>query len=194
MTFVESLKNFLALCDEYAPESNISNLYTTDEDIQKKVKLLYDLAYQRVAQIKTLSKTKELSFTYTGQRGYEEVKLPSARQIKQITCLDENNIPVAGDFYYISDQKVMISKEKNIKYICEYIPTVSHINEETDNDFTFELTDDVVNVIPYLVASDLFKTDPSVNWQYFERQANEMLQQIIVSNKGISVNITEGEF
>ena len=190
MTLLENIKIFLALVDEYAPNSSF---FTTDEDIKEKAKLLYSQVYQELANIKTNSKTKELDFTYTGKKEYEEVKLPSAKKIKQIICLDENNCPVVGDFFYISDTKIMISKERNIRYLVEYIPTVTQITENTDNEFELELSDELSAVLPYKVAADLFKTDPSANYTAFEQRANTMLQILDTSTNGISVNITEGE-
>ena len=73
------------------------------------------------------------------------------------------------------------------------IPTVTQITEETPNDFELELSDELCAVLPYKVASDLFKTDPSANYQAFERRASAMLQILDTATRGISVNITEGE-
>ena len=190
MTLLENIKVFLSLVDEYAPDNK---MFTTDEDIQIKAKLLYNPVYQELANIKTNSKSKELSFSYTGEKAYDEVKLPSAKKIKKIFCLDNKNCPTTGDYFYISDEKVMISKEKEVRYLCEYIPTVTQITEETDDDFELELSDELCAVLPYKVASDLFKTDPSANYQAFERRASAMLQILDTAIRGISVNITEGE-
>lgn len=191
MTLLENIKVFLSLVDEYAPDNK---MFTTDEDIQVKAKLLYNPVYQELANIKTNSKSKELNVTYTGEKAYEEIKLPSAKKIKKIFCLDKNNCPATGDYFYISDEKVMISKEKEVRYLCEYIPTVTQITEETDDDFELELSDELCAVLPYKVASDLFKTDPSANYQAFERRASAMLQILDTATRGISVNITEGEY
>lgn len=190
MTLKESIKIFLSLVDEYAPKNP---LLTTDEDIQIKCKLLYAPVYQELSNLKTLSKTKELSYSYTGEKAYEEVKLPSAKKIKKIFCLDENNCPTTGDYFYISDTKVMISKQKNIKYIVEFIPNVTAITENTEDEFVLELPDDILIALPFKVAGDLLKTDPSADYTAFERRANAILQVLDTTSRGISVNITKGE-
>lgn len=190
MTLLENIKVFLSLVDEYAPNNT---MFTTDEDIQTKAKLLYNPVYQELANIKTNSKSKELSFTYTGEKAYEEVKLPDSKKVKKIFCLDKNNCPTTGDYFYISDEKVMLSKEKDVRYLCEYIPRVTQITETTPDSFELELSDELCAVLPYKVASDLFKTDPSANYQAFERRASAILQILDTATRGISVNITEGE-
>lgn len=190
MTLIENIKIFEALVDEFAPDSEF---HTDDEDIRIKAKTLYAPVYLELANLKTNSKTKELSFTYTGEDAYEEVKLPS-RKVKKITVLDKNNKKTTGDYYYISDTKIMISKQYDCRYICEYIPNVTFITQETDDNFTLELTDDLCAVLPYKVASDYLKTDPSADWTAFEKRASAILQNLDTASRGMSVHIEEGEF
>lgn len=190
MTLIENIKIFEALVDEYAPKSEF---HTDDEDIRIKAKNLYAPVYLELANLKTNSRTKELGFTYTGEDAYDEVKLPS-RKVKKIIALDKNNKKTTGDYYYVSDTKVMISKKYDCRYICEYIPNVTFITDETEDDFQLELTDDLCAVLPYKVASDYLKTDPSADWTAFEKRANAMLQMLDTASKGMSVHIEAGEF
>ena len=88
----------------------------------------------------------------------------------------------------------MISKKYDCRYICEYIPNVTFITDETEDDFQLELTDDLCAVLPYKVASDYLKTDPSADWTAFEKRANAMLQMLDTASKGMSVHIEAGEF
>jgi hypothetical protein len=190
MTLIENIKIFEALVDEFAPDSEF---FTDDEDIRIKAKTLYAPVYIELANLKTNSKTKELSFTYTGEDSYEKVKLPS-RKVKRIMVLDEKNRKTTGDYYYFGDTEVMISNKYNCKYVCEYIPNVQLIAQDTDDDFVLELTDELCAVLPYKVASDYLKTDPSADWTAFEKRASSILQLLDTSAKGISVHIGEGEF
>jgi hypothetical protein len=180
----------LALVDEYQAEKKF---FTDDEDIEAKAKLLYAPVYQEMSDIKMLSESKELSFTYTGQDGYDEVKLPSCKKVKQIIVVDKNNIPTTGDYYYISDQTIMISKKLNVKYLCEYIPKVTQITEETPNDFELELTDDANKFLAFKVAGDLLKTDQSVDYKAFEQRVREMFGNFDTTTREIAVTIGEGE-
>ena len=189
MTLLENIKMFLALIDEY---SDKSKFFTEDEDVILKTKTLYGAAYLDMADKKMLSKTKELSFSYTGEDFYEQVKLPSAKKIKKIVCLDERNKPTTGDYYSIDDRNVYINQKLNVKYLCEYIPNVTLITEETDDEFELELPDEVTKVLPYIVASDLFKTDPGQDYTAFEQKAQKMMSDLDYRTKGISVNISKG--
>ena len=189
MTLIENIKIFESLVDEFAPESEF---FTDDEDIRIKAKTLYAPVYLELANLKTNSKTKQLNFTYTGEDAYDEVNLPS-RKVKKIIALDEHNKRTTGDYFYISDTKVMISKRYDTKYICEYIPDVTLITQDTEDDFELELSNDLCAVLPYKVASDYLKTDPSADWTAFERRASAMLQILDTATKGISAKIREGE-
>ena len=190
MTLIESIKIMLALVDEYQAEKKF---FTDDEDIEAKAKLLYAPVYQEMSDTKMLSKSKELNFTYTGQDGFEEVKLPDCKKVKQIIVVDKNNIPTTGDYYYISDQKIMISKKLNVRYLCEYIPKVTQITEETPNDFELELTDDASKFLAFKVAGDLLKTDQSVDYKAFEQRVREMFGNFDTTTREIAVTIGEGE-
>jgi succinylglutamate desuccinylase len=108
-------------------------------------------------------------------------------------CLNEKNVPTTGDYFYISDQKLMISKKHDVRYLCEYIPNVTQITEETSNDFELELTDDANKFLAYKVAGDLLKTDPSVDYRAFEQRVNAMFSNFDTTTKEISVTIGEGE-
>lgn len=191
MTLLDNMKMFFALIDEY---SDINRLFTEDEDVQLKTKLLYGPAYIELAGKKMLSKTIELPFTYTGEDRYEEVKLPKARKVKKIICLDKNNKPTAGDYTSFGDTALLINKNLDVRYICEYIPDVTLIEPDTPDDFKLELQDEVLAVLPYIVASDLFKTDPGQDYTAFERKAERMMAEIDFRVKGISVNISKGGF
>jgi len=189
MTLLENIKVFLSLVDEYAPDNP---LLTEDDDIPTKVRWLYNPAYQEMADWKTNSKTKRIEVTASGS-GYTEYSLPNCKQIRKIMCLDENNNKIAGDFFYSTDTKVYISNSTTATYIVEYVPFLTMITEDTSDNFELEIPQDLQAILPYLVASDLLKTDPSANWQAFEKVLQRKLQNLNTSRKGISVNITEGE-
>ena len=191
MTLIQSIKIMLALIDEFAPNNTF---FTDDEDIRVKTKLLYSPAYQELSDIKMLSKSKELNFEYTGEDAYQEIKLPNAKKIQQIMCLDEKNRPTSSNFYYLNDKTIMANQSENVKYICEFIPNVTLITDETPDDFTLELTDDMNKYLAYKVAGDLLKTDPSVDYRAFEQRVREMFGYLDTTTREISVTIGEGEF
>ena len=70
MTLEENIKIVLSLIDEYAPES--TNLFTEDEDIQNKIKTLYNQPYQELSQVKKIKKVKTISKTLGDTEYYRE--------------------------------------------------------------------------------------------------------------------------
>lgn len=189
MTLIENIKVFLALVDEYAPDNQF---LTEDDDIPSKVRLLYNPAYQELADWKTDSKMKKIEVVASGS-GYTEYSLPDCKQIKKIMCVDENNNQISGDYYNTTDTKIMISNSITATYMIEYTPYLEMITESTPDNFDLEISQDLQAILPYIVASDLLKTDPSANWQAFDKVLQRKLKNLNLSKKGISVNITEGE-
>lgn len=189
MTFLENKKIFFSLIDEYAPNNQF---FTEDEDARTKVALLYAPAYQELSDFRTKKKLKEYEVTELGE-GYEQFKLPKAKQIRTITGMDENNNKKYVDYYTLGEN-IYISNKEKIKAIIEYIPFVTLITEDTPDDFDLEIDQDLQVILPYKVASDLFKTDPGEDYTAFEREYQRRLQNINTSTFGISATITEGEF
>ena len=192
MTYGENKKLFMALCDEYAPNNNY---FTDDEDIQIKCALLYAAPYEELSNYKTMPKIKEIQISkYTEKKGYERVKMPDCKKILSISALDEYNNPVSyGDYKTLGDY-LYLSNEADLRYVVEYIPYLRMISEETEDDFELEIPQDLQTILPYLVASDLFKTDPGQDWTAFEQALNRKLQMINYKKMGASANITEGDF
>lgn len=190
MTLIENIKMFLALVDEYDPNNQ---LLTTDEDIQVKCKLLYGLAYQEMADLEMDLKTKNIDIKATGgEKKYEVYSLPKCKQIRRVIALDSNNVEISGDYKFIGE-KIYISNQTTANYVIEYMPFPTVITEQTENDFELEIPQNLQMFLPYLVAYDLFATDPAQDNTAFLVVFNRKKEQLITNKKGISVNITEGE-
>lgn len=173
MTLEENIKIVLSLIDEYAPES--TNLFTEDEDIQNKIKTLYNQPYQELSQVKKIKKVKTISKTLGDTEYYREYSLPfDMFQLKSVIILDaDTNKKVSGDFYIIeSEKKIYINDTSNANYKIEYYAYPTTITEDTDNDFNLEIDQDVQNILPYKVVDNLLKSDPSADYTAF-RQAYE---------------------
>lgn len=192
MTYGENKKLFMALCDEYAPDNNF---FTDDEDIQIKCALLYAAPYEELSNYRTEPKLKEVQVSkYTDQQGYEKVKMPDCKKILSVSVLDEYNNPSTYGSYRVLGDYLYLSNEDNLTYVIEYIPYLTMIDETTPDDFELEIPQNLQTILPYLVASDLFKTDPGQDWTAFERTLQRMLQSINYKKMGASANVTEGVF
>lgn len=168
MTLGENKKITLALIEEYSP----TNVYLTDdEDIANRLNLVYAPNYQELSQIKRIIKTKVLrEITGQTEKGYEEVSMPSNMyQLIKIVALDEYNNEVEADYRTLGN-KILISKEKDAKYVLEYYMYPSEINEETPDNFYLELDQDAQMLLPYLIANDILKVDPSSDYTAFQAE------------------------
>lgn len=189
MTLEENKKITLALIEEFSP----NNQYLTDdEDIRDRLNLVYAPAYQELSQEKRILKTKVLKEIGEEGTGYEEYSLPSNMyQFKKITATDKDNNQVAPDYYTLG-KKIYINKASNYQYILEYYAYPSVITQETDKDFTLEIDQDAQMILPYLVANDILKSDPSADYTAFSREYQRKLQAWDTSRSSISITVHEG--
>ena len=187
MTFLDNKKIFFSLIDEYAPGSQY---FTDDEDARIKCANLYAPNYEELAGFRTRKKLKEIEVKQG--EGYERIKLPQVKQIGKIIGMDSNNKKTSINFYTLGEF-LFVEKDKDVKVVIEFTPFLNPITPETEDDFELEIDQDLQAILPYKVASDLFKTDPGEDYTAFEREYQRRLQLINTSTFGISANITEGE-
>lgn len=179
MTLEENIRIVLSLIDEYAPNS--VNLFTEDEDIQNKIKILYNQPYQELSQVKKIKKIKNIAKTYADSQYYREYSLPSDMyQLKSVIVTDINtNEIVNGDYYIIdSSNKIYINDTSEANYKIEYYAYPTTINKDTKNNFYLELDQDVQNLLPYKVADNLLKSDPSADYTAFRQAYEEALNKL----------------
>ena len=190
MTLEENKKIALALIEEY---SSTNQMLTDDEDIAKRLNLVYATNYQELSQIKKIIKTKVLKeIKGETSEGYEELSLPSNMyQLKRVIALDENNIEVEPDYKTIG-KKIYISKESDAKYVLEYYMNPTVINEETDKDFVLEIDQDVQLILPYAVANDILKVDPSSDYTAFLAEYKRKLEGLDTKREIPSMTVEEG--
>lgn len=182
MTLGENKKITLGLIEEYSPTNP---LLTDDEDISTRLNFCYATNYQELSEKKRILKTKiikEIALDEDLEEGYTEYSLPSNMyQLKNVVALDENNNKANSDYYIVGKKKIYINNTSNFQYILEYYAYPTVITEETDDDFTLEIDQDVQMILPYMVASDILKTDPSADYTAFDRVYQRKLQELNAS-------------
>lgn len=189
MTLGENKKITLALIEEYAP----NNQYLTeDEDIRNRLNLVYAPAYQELSQEKKIIKTQILKEAGEEGTGYEEYDLPSDMyQAKRVFALDEENNQVEPD-YQVIGKKIYINKASNYKYLLEYYGYPSVISEDTANTFELEIDQDAQMILPYLVANDILKADPSADYTAFFTEYQRKVNAWDTARSSISITVKEG--
>lgn len=190
MTLGENKKIALALIEEFSPNNP---LLTDDEDISSRLNLIYSPNYQKLSQEKKIIKTKVLKeISGTTEEGFEEYSLPSNMyQLRKVIALNDKNIEVEPS-YKVIGKKIYLNKEIDAKVILEYFMYPSVITTETDNDFMLEIDQDVQMILPYTVADDVLKADPSSDYKAFELKFRQLLQDLDTRREIPSIVIGEG--
>ena len=166
---------------------------TEDGDIATRLNLIYATNYQELSQRKKILKTKILrDITGETEKGYEELSLPyNMYQLKRVIALDENNIEMSSD-YKIIGKKIYLNKNIDAKYILEYYAYPTEITEETQDDFYLELDQDAQMILPYAVANDILKVDPSSDYTAFLTEYKRKLEMLDTRRAMPSIVIEEG--
>lgn len=187
MNLGDNKKIMLGLIEEYSPTNK--NL-TDDEDIKTRLNLVYAPNYQYLSQIKKILKTKTVSISES-KDGVLQVNLPmDLYQFKRIIALDSNNSRISPE-YDIIGKKIYI-KQNEGNYIIEYYAYPTEITLDTEDDFELEIDQDVQAVLPYIVANDILKVDPSADYTAFYGEYQKRLESIDVRNTLSSAEVEEG--
>lgn len=175
MTLGENKDIVLALMEEYAP-NKLHN--SDDDDIPVRLNLVYSTAYEEVAELKKILKTKVLKeITGETSEGYTKYSLPTMYQLKRVIALDENNIEVEPDYKTVGKKDIYINNESDAQYIIEYYAYPTVITNETTDDFVLEVDQDAQMLLPYLVVNDLLKSDPSEDYTSFLQEYQRKREQ-----------------
>ena len=187
MTLGENKKITLGLIEEYSP----NNQYLTDdEDIRDRFNLVYAPNYQYLSQVKRIIKTKTIIITETADKMLENSLPMDMYQLKRIVAID-NNQKISPEYDIIG--KKLYIKQIEGKYIMEYYAYPVDITENTKDTFVLELDRDAQNALPYLVANDILKTDPSANYTAFYKEfENRMGLLLNTKNIMASAEVEEG--
>ena len=188
--FGENKKITLGLIEEY---SKTNTALTDDEDIATRLNFIYATNYQELSQNKKILKTKILrDISGETEEGFEEKSLPyDIYQLKRIVALDENNKELQADYKTIG-KKIYLNKNVDAKYILEYYAYPTVITEETKDDFYLEIDQDAQKVLPYAVANDILKVDPSSDYTAFLAEYKRKLETLDTRRNMPSVVIEEG--
>ena len=173
MTLEENKKVCLGLIEEYSP----TNKYLTDdEDIRNRLNLVYAPNYQDMAQKKKILKTKTYNITENSESMSEYTLPADMYQFKRLIGLNDGN-ERKNTMYDIVGKKIYIKNEIG-KYVLEYYAYPEVITEKTTGDFELEIDQDVQMILPYAVANDILKVDPSSDYTSFYTEYKKRLEEL----------------
>lgn len=170
MTLREMLKKIYALIEELNPDSEY---LTDDTDMQAKVNEVINQVMFELARIKKLPKYIEIDVSAGELLTFAEIEKECGYEVYQVgTIGGVMNVPKANGTIF----KIMESGTAEI----DFFVYPERITEKTkDKAYEFELTPDVLEIMPYGVAADLLKSDESAEYgSIYATRYETMLQRL----------------
>lgn len=177
MTLEEMKIKTYSLIEEYNEDSDD---LTEDNDLATKMNSVINQIQNEICRYKKINAfiTKEV------KKG----------DIMTLTDIDENiyqlNIIKDVDYEQLSDT-IIFNEDGTAKILYYKYPT--QINNDTPDDYKFELTRDALEIMPYGIAGDLLKSDVSNGYgQIYSSRYKELLQNLDPRNSLSTLYIDGG--
>lgn len=186
MTQEEMDKKVLALIEELNPDSEY---LTDDPDIAVKKNYVTNQVMFELARIKKIPKYVEIKVSEGDRITFEDIEKECGYTVYQIDLFSGvKNAPKADGTVF----KILESGTAEIE--CYVYP--ERITEKTKaKGYEFELSDDVLEIMPYGIAADLLKSDVSTEYgRIYANRYNEMLQQLDPRYQMNSISIEGGVY
>lgn len=164
MTLTEMKKKVLRLIEEINPESE---LLTSDPDISNKINDVINQIQNELARIKKIPAKDEFKVTKDEEYDLYEID----KNMYQLNI-------VKGVANTIVGNTVIFEGDGTAKvYYYKYPKQITF--DTVGDDFKFELSTDVLEIMPYGVAGDLLKSDISANYgRIYSDRYESMLQRL----------------
>lgn len=164
MTLTEMKKKVLRLIEEINPKSE---LLTDDPDISNKINDVINQIQNELARIKKIPAKKELEVVKDEEMDFSQID----KDLYQLNIVRGIRNTIIGNTIIFEDEG--IAKVYYYKY-------PKQITFETVGDeFKFDLSTDVLEIMPYGVAGDLLKSDISANYgREYSNRYEQLKQQL----------------
>lgn len=170
MTLLEMKKKVLGLIEELNPNSE---LLTDDPDIATKINEVINQIMFELARIKKIPKYVEIDVTEGDIIEFADIERECGYEIYQRGTVGGVNYSEKADGTIL---KILESGTAEIN--CYVYP--ERITEKTkDKAYEFELSSDVLEIMPYGIAGDLLKSDVSAEYgTIYATRYESMLQRL----------------
>lgn len=184
MTLFEMKKKYLSLIEELNPNSEY---LTDDPDISAKQNEVTNQIMYELARIKKIPKYAQMNVTKGDLITFEDIANVVGSEVYQLGT-------VSGvDYQFKANGTILkILESGTIEIDCFVYP--ERITEKTkDKAYEFELSADVLEIMPYGIAADLLKSDVSTEYgTVYATRYETMLQRLDPRNHMTSVYIDGG--
>ncbi len=169
MTLTEMKKKVLALIEELNP---LSEYLTDDPDIQAKINDVTNQILYELSRFKKIPKYVEIEVNEGDTLEFGDIEKACGYEIYQIDIVcGVRYVPKANGTVL----KMLESGTAEID--CFVYP--ERITEKTKGSYVFEVSNDVLEVMPYGIAGDLLKSDVSTEYGViYSNRYQEMLSRL----------------
>lgn len=163
MTLTEMKEKVYSLIEEYS-EDNDS--LTEDEDLAQKMNSVINQIQNELCRYKKIPGYKTLQVTEGQEMEFKDID-ENIYQLNIIRGVEAETIA----------NRVVFNEDGTAKIYYYKYP--EQITNETDDDYTFELSTDVLEIMPYGVAGDLLKSDVSSQYgTIYSNRYKELISQL----------------
>ena len=184
MTKYELKKKVLALIEELNPDSEY---LTDDPDISAKIDYVINQVMYELARFKKIPRYVEMDVKKGDILAFEDIEKVCGNEIYQIGL-------VGGVAYEFKANGTVIKVLEDGTAELDVFVYPERITEKTkDKAYEFELSPDVLEIMPYGVAADLLKSDVSTQYgQIYANRYEYMLQRLDSRYNMPSISIEGG--
>jgi hypothetical protein len=183
MNLTEMDKKVLALIEELNPDSEY---LTDDPDIAAKKNYVTNQVMYELARIKKIPKYVELTVSAGDLIGFAEIEAECGYEVYQLGA-------VCGVGYIPKAEGTVlkITESGTAEIDCYVYP--ERITESTKGSYEFELSPDVLEIMPYGIAADLLKSDVSTEYgAIYATRYESMLQRLDPRYQTVSITFEGG--
>ena len=185
MTLLEMKKKVLALIEELNPDSE---LLTDDPDISAKINEVANQIMFELARMKKIPKYVEMEVTEGDLVTFENIEEACGYVVYQLGT-------VGGVLYTPkADGTVLKFRESGVAEINCYVYPERIEAKTKDKAYEFELSADVLEIMPYGVAADLLKSDVSAEYGKIYADRYEAMKQMLDPRYQMGVVYIEGGY
>ena len=186
MTLTEMKQQVLKLIEEY--DSTNSTDYTNDPDIATKINDVINQVMYELSRVKKIPDYKEIVV---------DIDTKDIYNFKDIQGNDDNEIYQLGVVRGIDNELkangTIIKCLESGTLEIEYFKYPVKITDSNANNYSFDLSSDVLEIMPYGVAGDVLKSDVSNAYgNVYAQRYEQMKQQLDIRYNTGSIEIGEG--
>ena len=169
MTLLEMKKKVLGLIEELSPNHE---LLTEDPDIQAKINDVINQILYECARMKKIPQYVEMEVNEGDRITFADIEAETGFEVYQLgTVAGVNYIPKGNGTIL----KILESGTAEI----DFFSYPERITSTTKDSYEFEVSADVLEVMPYGIAADLLKSDISTEYgSIYASRYESMLQRL----------------